>query len=456
LRAVAIGSTVEQYPTQEGVRMEQDAPSRLGLYARLSTMMFLQFAVWGAWSVVIGGHMNHLGFTGKQISYVFGTTAFGAIVSPLIAGWIADRFLPAQIFAALSHFLGAVLLFIAWPQTEFWPLWTSIFFYAILYMPTIAITNAIAFYHMGDSERFGNIRVWGTLGWIAVQWFMTGYLLHWERIQPGVSHTGDCLIIAAILSVAMGIYCLSLPNTPPTREAKNPYAFLEAFRLVSNRNFAVLLIISFIVAIELPFYYNLTFLFLTEPAHLGGIGLAESTAQFAMSLGQVGEVVLMVLLWPAIRNLGMRTTIFLGILAWPVRYAVFAIGHPAWLVIAAQTLHGICYAFFFVGGMIAVERLSHKDIRASAQGLMVFATNGLGMLVGHFVSGRVHDFFKTPAGGHQWANIFLVPIAVTVVAAVVFVVLFNERKFQEDAEKIAQEDSWAVVEEATTVAETEM
>lgn len=164
----------------------------------------------------------------------------------------------------------------------------------------------------------------------------------------------------------------------------------------------------------------------------------------------------MVLLWPSIRNLGMRTTIFLGILAWPVRYAVFAIGHPAWLVVAAQTLHGICYAFFFVGGMIAVERLSHKDIRASAQGLIVFATNGLGMLVGHFVSGRVHDFFRTAVGGHQWANIFLVPIAVTVVAAVAFMALFDERKFREDAERVAKEDGWAVVQEEALVAETEV
>ncbi|MEN6305853.1 MAG: MFS transporter [Armatimonadia bacterium] len=409
------------------------------LYSRLSGMMFLQFAVWGAWSVTIGGHMGHLGFSGKEISYVFGTTAFGSIISPLIAGWIADRFMPAQWFTALSHLAGAALLYVAWQQTEFWPLWTAMFFYAMLYMPTLALTNTVAFYHMGNSEKFGNIRVWGTLGWIAVQWFLTFYLRYWELRQPGVSHTGDALLIAGICSLAMGLYSLTLPNTPPTREAKNPYAFLEAFKLMVNRNFAVLTVISFIVAIELPFYYNLTFLFLTEKA--GGVGLAESTAQFAMSLGQVGEVALMLLLWPSLRYLGMRNTIFLGILAWPVRYAIFAIGHPVWLVIAAQTLHGVCYSLFFVGGMIAVERLAHRDIRASAQSLILFATNGLGMLVGHLVSGRVHDHFLIAPDHHNWAAIFMVPIVITIVAGLGFLATFREKQFQIDSAQVAEEDA---------------
>ncbi len=431
--------------------VEAKPAAGLGLYSRLSGMMFLQFAVWGAWSVTIGGHMSHLGFTGKQISYVFGTTAFGSIISPLIAGWIADRFMPAQRFAALSHLFGAAVLYVAWQQTSFWPLWTAMLVYAVLYMPTLALTNAVAFYHMGDSDRFGNIRVWGTLGWIAVQWFLTGYLRFWEVREPGVSHTGDALLIAGICALVMGLYSFTLPNTPPTREAKNPYAFLEALKLMVNRNFAVLLTISFIVAIELPFYYNLTFLFLTEKA--GGVGLAESTAQFAMSLGQVGEVVLMLLLWPSLRHLGMRATIFLGILAWPVRYAIFAVGHPAWLVVAAQCLHGICYSFFFVGGMIAVEQLSHKDIRASAQSLILFATNGLGMLVGHVVSGRVHDYFLVGPDHHNWTAIFMVPVVITVLAGVAFLLSFSEARFRADAAQVAQDD-WAVAEGEDRVAET--
>lgn len=469
----------------------------VSMYIRLSLMMFLEFAVWGAWAVLIAGHMDKLGFSGKQISYVFGTTAFGSLVSPFIAGWIADRLMPAQIFAGISHILGGVFLLLAFRQTEFGPMWTFVFLYATLYMPTIALTNAIAFKHMGDSEKFGNVRVWGTLGWVAIAWFMSAYLGFWENQSPGVSHVGDCLLIAALISFLLGVYCFTLPNTPPSRESKNPYAFLEALELMKHRNFAILLIISFIVAIELPFYYNLTFLFLTEPG--SGIGLPASQANFAMSLGQVGEVVLMVLLLPSLRTMGMRGTIVLGILAWPVRYIIFAIGGPTWLVIAAQVLHGICYTFFFAAGMVAVERLCPKDVRASAQGLLIFATNGMGMLVGHFVSGRVHDFFRiaklesvaqfegleagfreavsadlvalnTPAdavnpapimevlektfadGGtlalHNWAMIFSVPIAITAVAAVVFWILFSEKDYQELSAQFAKENGAGAASEA--------
>ena len=366
----------------------------------------------------------------------------GALLSPLIAGWIADRFLPNQIFTGAVHLLGAVFLFFAWKQTEFGPMWTVIFIYALLYMPTIALTNGIAFHHMKDSRKFGYIRVWGTIGWIFINWMLSVYLGYWETRDPTASRVGDCLLAAAMLSVLLGLYCFTLPNTPPSKKAKNPYAFLEAFKLTANWNFAVLLIISFIVAIELPFYYNLTMIFLTEP--VTGVGLAESRANFAMSLGQVGEVLLMLLVAPALRHIGMRGTIFLGILAWPVRYAIFAIGQPWWLVVGAQTLHGICYSFFFVGGMIAVERLSRKDIRASAQGVIVFATNGVGMLIGSLVAGHVADYFHTPGVGHEWWKIFMVPIAVTAVAAVIFITLFKERRFQDDAARIEQEDAGEV------------
>jgi nucleoside transporter len=407
------------------------------LTPRLSIMMFLEFAVWGAWAVLIAKHMEHLGFTGAQQGYVYLTTALGAMLSPLIGGWIADRFLPNQIFTGCMHLAGAVLLYIAWKQTTFGAMWTTILIYAILYMPTIALTNAISFYHMKDSRKFGFIRLWGTIGWIVVNGLLGFYLAYWEERDPAVSRVGDCLLAGAIVSALMGLYCFTLPNTPPAKQAKNPFAFLEAFKLTRNRNFAVLLVISFVVAIELPFYYNLIYLFLTD--HITGVGLAESRAAFATLLGQLAEIVLMLLLAPSLKYLGMRWTIFLGILAWPVRYAIFAIGQPWWLVVAAQSLHGICYSFFFVGGMIAVERLSQKDIRASAQGLIIFATNGLGMLLGSIVAGHVKDYFALPDGGYAWAKVFAVPIAVTVLAGAAFIPLFNEQRFQQDSQRIEEE-----------------
>ncbi|MEW6252534.1 MAG: MFS transporter [Planctomycetota bacterium] len=403
------------------------------LYVRLSIMMFLEFAVWGAWSVILGKHMEHLGFTGKQISNVYLTTALGAMLSPLIAGWIADRFMPNQIFTGIVHLIGAALLFVAWQQNTYGPMFYALLVYSVLYMPTIALTNAIAFHHMKDSKQFGNVRVWGTIGWIAATWALALYLFIWRKTAPEVWRVGDCLAAAGALSLLLGLYCFSLPHTPPTRHAKNPYAFLEAFKLTSNRNFAILLVISFIVAIELPFYYSFTNIFLTDARH--GVGLSPDGALGAMSIGQVAEIAFMVLLAPALLKLGMRGTIVLGILAWPVRYAIFAIGQPWWLVVAAQGLHGICYSFFFAGGMIAVERLCQKDIRASAQGLMVFATNGLGMLIGNLISGRLYDLFVKADVAYAWPKFFLVPIAVTIVAAIAFSLLFSERRFQADSER---------------------
>lgn len=414
------------------------APAPL-VTTRLSIMMFLEFAVWGSWAVLIGGHMNNLGFSATQIGYVYLTTALGAMLSPFIAGYVADRLMPSQLFTALVHLAGGAMMYMAWSQKTFEGMFLYVLLHAVLYMPTIALTNAISFHHMKDSRKFGFIRVWGTLGWIAINWAMSAYLKYWEKQEPGVSHVGDAMLAAAILSGLMGLYCLTLPHTPPAKNAANPYAFLEAFKLTSNRNFAILLVISFIVAIELPFYYNYTFMFLTDAKT--GVGLPESEANFAMSLGQLAEVVLMLLLTPALRHLGMRTTVLLGILAWPLRYGIFALGGPPWLIIAAQCLHGICYSFFFVAGMIAVERLSHKDIRASAQGLLIFATNGFGMLIGSLLSGYVVDYFKKPEGGHAWAAVFMVPIAITVVAGIVFAFMFDERKYQADSTALAGDDS---------------
>jgi len=185
-------------------------------------MMFLQFAVWGAWAVMIAIHMQkNLNFTGLQIGLVFGTTAFGALISPIIAGWLADRLMPSQLFAALCHFLGAIPLYFAWQATSFWPLWGCVLIHAALYMPTIALTNAVAFHHMGQSESSATSACGARSAGSASRccWGCT-----WVRLSGG---RATALLFAAIMGIAMGLYCLTLPNTPPTKEAKNPYAFLK-------------------------------------------------------------------------------------------------------------------------------------------------------------------------------------------------------------------------------------
>ncbi len=496
-------SQVKGVTMQQETQQPSESAGGLSLYVRLSAMMFLEFAVWGAWSVMIAVHMgSKLEFTGLQIGMVFGTTAFGALLAPMIAGNIADRYMPSQIFTAISHLAGAVLLVIAWKMTTFPALWGVMFVYAMTYMPTIALTNGIAFKHMGDSEKFGNIRVWGTLGWIFIQMVVSGYLIKTQQ-TTAVSHAGDCLLIAAVVAAVMGIYSFTLPHTPPSKEASNPYAFLEAFKLTKNRNFGILLAVSFVVAIELPWYYNLTPIFFTQatgpeqaaerwmekatevakdqgiapPAEVpmttdgesadkaGGLGLGEGQTQAATTIGQIAEISFMLLLFPMLHFCGMKWTVFFGILAWPLRYIAFSIGEPTVLVLGSQALHGAAYTFFFAAGMVAAERLAPKDIRASSQALMVFATNGLGMLVGHFLSGTIHDRHAVKViepwivNGqqlvpgvdlHNWPGVFMLPIVVTIIAAVIFVALFNEQQFKADS---AQAHADELARQETPVAE---
>lgn len=391
---------------------------------RLSTMMFLQFAVLGTWRVIIARHMGHLGFSGAEMGYVFSTTALGALVSPLAAGWAADRWLPAQVFTGISHLIGAGLLVTAWLQTGFWGLWGTMLAYTVVTLPTLATTNAIVFRHLADTEKFGNIRVWGTVGWIVINVLISAYLRAWETLSPGAARIGDGLLAGAVLSVVLGLFCFSLPDTPPLRRGGNPYEFLKAVRAMADRNFAVVLVVAFAVYTQVPIHYNQALLFLTEQAH--GLGMAESSANLILTIGQVAEIAAMLLLAPFVRAWGIRRTVVLGILAWALRYAIFAVvRRPEWIALA-QLLHGLCYTFFAVGAMIAVERLSSRDLRASAQGMLVFATTGLGMLIGNLFSGWLYDLFELPDGGHAWAGIFSVPIAVTLLSAVAFVLLFRD------------------------------
>ena len=395
---------------------------------RLSAMYLIQNLIWGAQLVLLSGHMDALGFSGEQISYVFATGALAAIISPLIAGWIADRFFPGQIFAGVCYLICGPLLYFCWQQTEFAPLWRGMFLYNIIHVPTMALTNAITFRHIGDLRRFGHIRVWGSVGWLSISWSLSLYLRFWESWTPGESHLGDGLLIAGILSIVMGLYCFTLPHTPPSRGARNPYAFLEAFRLLRQRNFAALLGTSFVVALTSPFVFNFSFIFLVDAER--GPGMAPSAANLALSLGQVMEVPLLLTLGLLLKRLGMRLTLFLGLMAQVLRVGGLALGEPLWLVVGAQLFNGFFITFFYIASAVAVEQLSPDDIRASAQGLLVFISWGIGSLLGQFLAGRGFDYFILPDGGHLWGAIFLVPMSATLLSALIFLLLF--RKSEEE------------------------
>ena len=401
---------------------------------RLGVMMFLQYAIWGSWAPVLSAYLqNNRGFTGAQLGIIFSLLPLATIISPFLGGQFADRWYPSQKVIAGLQLVGGLILILIAGVTEFGPMMWLMLLYCLVYAPTLALTNSIAFVNLKSSEKeFGAIRVWGTVGWIAAGWALTGWRLL-ARSPEGIAMKGDTLLLAGVFSLIMGVLSFFLPHTPPQREGAKPWAFLEALKMFKDRNFLVFAIISFVVATELQFYYVLTSPFLTSPA----IGVSQKSIGAVMTIAQFAEIFVMafMLSW-ALKKFGMRRTLTLGILAWPIRYIIFVIGQPSWLVIASLALHGFCYVFFFTAAYIYVDNIAPKDIRASAQGLIATIILGFGNFVGSLFCGWIQDLFtkaSTTATGEavkaiNWRGAFLVPTALTLLCLFVFMAFFREKR----------------------------
>ena len=404
-----------------------------GVRFKLSAMMFLQYAIWGAWSPVLTQYLqSRFGFTGGQVGTLYLLMPIASIVSPFIGGQIADRWAPTQWFLSVVHLLGAVCFFILSAQTAYGPMLLVMLIISLLYAPTVALTNSLSFHHLKDIEReFGAIRVWGTIGWIVAGLLLSAWRWSVEKQWLPELPVGDCLVLAGIMAFIMGLFCLTLPHTPPAREGKNPWAFLQALELFRNRNFTIFMVISFIVATELQFYYVLTSPFLAN------IGVADKNLAATMTIAQIAEILAMAALLPyLLPKWGARRALAFGVIAWPVRYAIFAIGTPLWLVIASLTLHGICYVFFFVVGQIYVDSVAPRDIRASAQSLWAVVALGIGMAIGSKFAGWLQDVFSQfgyvkgqwTIVSTDWTWVFLVPCFLTVACAAAFLLFFRPER----------------------------
>lgn len=389
-------------------------------------MMFLQFFVWGSWFVTLGTFLgNNLGATGSQIGMTFSTQSWGAIIAPFVIGLIADRYFNAERILGILHILGALLMYQMYVSADFTAFYPYVLAYMITYMPTLALVNSIAFRQMENpSEEFSKIRVWGTIGWIAAG-LVISYLFSWDA--PGAISSGllkNTFIMSAASSLILGLFSFTLPATPPgiakgEKLLLKDILGLDALRLLKDRNFAVFFFSSVLICIPLAFYYQNANPFLSE------MGVANPTGK--MTIGQVSEVGFMLLLPIFLSRYGIKKTLLFGMLAWVLRYLMFAFGNNEELVVMLLlgiALHGICYDFFFVSGQIYTDSKAGDKFKSSAQGMITLATYGVGMLVGFWVAGQITDFYVLEAG-HDWRGIWVVPAGFALLVFFAFMLTFR-------------------------------
>jgi nucleoside transporter len=392
-------------------------------------MMFLEFFIWGGWFVTMGSYLAaNLHASGAQSALAYSTQSWGAIIAPFIVGLIADRYFNAERMLGVLHIAGGALLYALYSARSFTPFYPSLLGYMILYMPTLALVNAISFRQMDEPARqFSAVRVWGTIGWI-VAGLVISYLFAWDS-HAGISQglLRDTFLMCSIASFALGLYSFSLPRTPPRPRSAGRARLadllgLDALVLLRQKNFAVFFLASILICIPLAFYYQNANQFLTE------IQVANATGK--QTIGQMSEVLFMLLIPVFLRIFGMKTTLLLGMLAWAVRYLLFAAGNAHGLVlllIIGIALHGVCYDFFFVSGQIYTDSKAGAQYKAAAQGLITLATYGVGMLIGFWAAGVIDDRYLV-AGLHDWKSIWLYPAAFAAVVFVLFAAVFrNER-----------------------------
>lgn len=389
---------------------------------QLSAMMFLNFFVWGAWFVTLGTYLKTgLNATDINVGAAYGTQALGAIAAPFIIGLIADKFFPAQRILGILHLAGAGLMYYISTLDNFSSFYPVLLVYMILYMPTLALVNSISFKQMNSPEKqFANIRVWGTIGWIAAG-LIIGWLA-WEQENALV----NTFRLSAALSIVLGLFSFFLPNTPPpkagTKTTFSEIVGLDALGLLKDRNFLVFFIASLLICIPLAFYYQETNIFLNEIGVKGAAG--------KMTFGQMSETLFLFAMPLFFTRLGVKKMLLVGMAAWAIRYLFFGFGDAGsgmWMLYAGIILHGVCYDFFFVTGQIYTDERAGDKIRSSAQGMITLATYGVGMLIGFWVAGLIAEKYAIP-GGHDWKSIWMIPAVISGVILLLFALFFKPVK----------------------------
>ncbi len=399
---------------------------------QLSLMMFLEFFIWGGWFVTMGIYLpNTLNTSGGEIAMAYSTQSWGAIIAPFVIGLIADRFFNAERILGILHLIGAILMYQMANATDFGVFYPYVLGYMIAYMPTLALVNSVSFNQMKDpAKEFSFVRVFGTIGWILAG-LVISYAFHWDS-EEGVTNgmLKNTFLMTAIASAVLGVFSFTLPKTPPKIGKDQKISIsdilgLEALKLLKDRNFLFFFLASILICIPLAFYYQHAGQF------LGEVGVSNPAAK--MTIGQVSEVVFMLLLPFFFKKFGFKKTLLVGMIAWTLRYLLFAYGNSgelAFMLIVGIALHGICYDFFFVSGQIYTDSKAGEKFKSAAQGLITLATYGLGMLIGFYVAGKITDANVITEGQHNWNSIWIFPAIFAAIVMILFAIFFKNEKIE--------------------------
>ena len=414
---------------------------------RLGAMMFLQYALWGAWLPVTARYLSAsvaeggLGFTGSQIGMTLGLAgSIGAVMAPFIAGQIADRYFSTERILAFLVTAGGVVKWITSYQTEYSAWLVLSIIYSVLYMPTLALSNSITFSHIDDQENdFPKIRIWGTLGWIVASWvfpmiwLQTNLNFQWmppfivgAEVPNVTSRLADALKFSGLISITYGAFCFLLPHTPPKKDAIEKLAFKKAFKLFRFSSFTTLVIASLAGSVIHQIYFLQTGPFLSH------IGILDSQIGPAMTIGQFAEILTMAYLGFFLKRLGFKKVITIGVAAYFMRYAVFGTeSFPVWVMVISHAFHGFCYAFFFAAAYIYVDKLADEDVRHSAQTVFGIIILGGGPVIGGWLSGYLQNMY-TVENIFNYSKFWYTVSAIGLATMVFFYALFREQLVQRE------------------------
>lgn len=392
--------------------------------------MFLEFFIWGGWFVTLGTFLSkNLNATEFEKANVFSTQSLGAIIAPFIVGMIADRYFNAERILGVLHLVGAVLMYQMYGAADMSTFYPYVLAYMVLYMPTLALTSSVSFRQLTNPEKqFSGIRIWGTIGWI-VAGLVISYFWDAKASEGALKNT---FLLSGVASLVLGIFSFALPKTPPVKLDENEKPSfasiigLDAIKLLKDKNFLIFFVSSVLICIPLAFYYSNANPFLSE------IGLENATGK--MTIGQASEVLFLLALPIFFTKFGFKKTILVGMLAWVIRYLLFAYGNAgelSFMLLIGIALHGICYDFFFVSGQIYTDSKAGVKYKSAAQGLITLATYGVGQLIGFWVAGYVGDKYKEMKATDMaafWNHTWVVPAIIAAVVFFIFLALFKDEK----------------------------